>query len=492
MNSDIITKISCAELIFFGFKDDFLIKVLNYLNKSFSVFIFSWKHKNFYKTNQDYYDMFNLAKPYNLNKIIIEISKVEILKNKFLTSEFNECREYFDKMLNRVFIKKMSKEDSNLYFYNLLFFWHFIFSNNIKTKLITFDSTPHFPWDIVAFFVAKKFGIKILILKRTLISNRIVFSNDFREGYSNLIKNASNQKDKKKIINGRASSYWDKYSKDLIQSRIQNSKMDFIVLKKINQFLKNYFINIINLNRSYYNLNYLEYTYFVIAHLCKKLILRRLWKKNSIKKFNSSKKIIYFPLHFQPERSTDPEASKYSDQFHSIEILSKFIPDDWEIWVKEHPRQIPIEYPNIKRYHYRNKQDYLKLIKLKNVKLLNFDFSSEMGISKCEVVASCTGSILWEGLIKNKTAIRFGSTWHDDCKSCFYIDEVLKNKKFFSDQFNKKHTQIENNVNEFIDHLSDYSIFSSNSSLFVKKSNIEENILVNNFTSFIKSYINKN
>ena len=80
-------------------------------------------------------------------------------------------------------------------------------------------------------------------------------------------------------------------------------------------------------------------------------------EKNSIKNFNTAKKIIYFPLHFQPERSTDPEASKYSDQFSSIEILSKFIPNEWEIWVKEHPRQIPLEYPNIRRYHYRTKHD---------------------------------------------------------------------------------------------------------------------------------------
>ena len=51
---------------------------------------------------------------------------------------------------------------------------------------------------------------------------------------------------------------------------------------------------------------------------------------------------------------------------------------------------------------------------------------------------------------------------------------------------------IVNLVDEFIERLSEYSIISSNSSLFVKKSKIEENILVNNFTSFIKSYIKTN
>ena len=487
-----IQKISNAEVIFFGFRDDFLIKILNYLKKSLSVFIFSLKHNNFSKFNLNYYNIFNLTNPHNLKKIIIDISKTKKMKQKFLTSEFKECREYFDKIQSRVFIKKLSKKNSDLYFHNLLIFWHFVFSNNNMTKLIIFDSTPHFPWDIVAFFVAKKFNIKILIIKRTLISDRIVFSNDFREGYSNLIKNIFNLKDNKKILNGRISSYWDEYSKNLIQNRIQNSKIDYNFIRKLRQFFKNYLTNIINLKTSYYNLNHFEYTFFVIAHLYKKILLRRLWKKNALKNLNTTKKIIYFPLHFQPERSTDPEASKYSDQFSSIKILSKFIPKDWEIWVKEHPRQIPLEYPNIRRYHYRTKHDYLKLIKLKNVKLLNLDFPSELGINKCTVVASCTGSILWEGLLKNKIAIRFGSTWHDECKSCFYIEDVLNDKKFFDTKFDKKQTFIKKDVDEFINRLSDYSIISSNSSLFVKKSKIEENILVNNFTSFIKSYIKTN
>ncbi len=184
-----IRKISNTEIIFFGFRDDFLIKILNYLKKSLSIFIFSWKHNNFSKFNLNYYDIFNLTNPSNLKKIIIEISKTNMMKQKFVYSEFKECREYFDKIQSRVFIKKLNKKNSDIYFYNLLIFWHFIFSNNNMIKLIIFDSTPHFPWDIVAFFVAKKFNIKILIIKRTLISDRIVFSNDFRVGYSNLIKN---------------------------------------------------------------------------------------------------------------------------------------------------------------------------------------------------------------------------------------------------------------------------------------------------------------
>ena len=36
-----IRKISNTENNFFGFRDDFLIKILNYLKKSLSIFIFS-------------------------------------------------------------------------------------------------------------------------------------------------------------------------------------------------------------------------------------------------------------------------------------------------------------------------------------------------------------------------------------------------------------------------------------------------------------------
>ena len=169
--------------------------------------------------------------------------------------------------------------------------------------------------------------------------------------------------------------------------------------------------------------------------------------------------------------------------------MSKLLPSDWEIWVKEHPRQNPLEFPNIRRLNYRHIEDYYKLMKLKNVKFLSLEFPTEKALELSKMTASCTGSILWEGLINNKNVIRFGSTWHDSCKSCFHIEEFLNDKLLFKRINQINENEIKKNVDQFITDLSKYAIYSSNSDFFSKKSKVDERILIKNLVDFILQYL---
>ena len=51
---------------------------------------------------------------------------------------------------------------------------------------------------------------------------------------------------------------------------------------------------------------------------------------------------LLFALHFQPERSTMPEGGIFNDQILALKLLSQNIPDNFIIYVKEHPRQFDI------------------------------------------------------------------------------------------------------------------------------------------------------
>ena len=77
--------------------------------------------------------------------------------------------------------------------------------------------------------------------------------------------------------------------------------------------------------------------------------------KNKSEKPDLSKKFIYFALHYQPERSTDPQSSYYSDQLIPLSILNNLVPDDYVIYVKEHPRQLNDNFPDIRKKHFRSK-----------------------------------------------------------------------------------------------------------------------------------------
>ena len=57
------------------------------------------------------------------------------------------------------------------------------------------------------------------------------------------------------------------------------------------------------------------------------------------KLLNNGKKKIYFPLHFQPELTTSLLGENFDDQILIIERLSQFAGENYEIIVKENPRQ---------------------------------------------------------------------------------------------------------------------------------------------------------
>ena len=64
--------------------------------------------------------------------------------------------------------------------------------------------------------------------------------------------------------------------------------------------------------------------------------LSRVEKKyDEIKNFQKDKKIIFFPLHAQPELSTSLLGEKYEDQILVLERLNSFAKDKWIVIAKE-------------------------------------------------------------------------------------------------------------------------------------------------------------
>ena len=51
---------------------------------------------------------------------------------------------------------------------------------------------------------------------------------------------------------------------------------------------------------------------------------------------------VYFALHFEPERTTNPDGGFFHDQFLAIIHLRKILPEDVNIFVKEHPSQFKV------------------------------------------------------------------------------------------------------------------------------------------------------
>lgn len=107
---------------------------------------------------------------------------------------------------------------------------------------------------------------------------------------------------------------------------------------------------------------------------------------------------VYFPLHMQPEFTTDVRAPFCTNQTAIIENISKSVPLGYRVMVKEHPSmkgERPLRY-------------YRELKALYNVRLLSPSVDSHELIQQSNAVLTITGSAAWEAILYEKPVVVFG------------------------------------------------------------------------------------
>jgi hypothetical protein len=130
-----------------------------------------------------------------------------------------------------------------------------------------------------------------------------------------------------------------------------------------------------------------------------------------------SKQYIYIPLHYEPERSTIPQGGQFRNQFNVVDILSKTAPDEWRIYVKEHPSQ----FFRYKTGRGREIYDYHDLLCLENVSLVDHSASTFDLIDNSEAVATVTGTAGWEAVVRGTPALIFGYARYRQCEGTYNI-----------------------------------------------------------------------
>lgn len=121
------------------------------------------------------------------------------------------------------------------------------------------------------------------------------------------------------------------------------------------------------------------------------------------------KKYVLVALHYQPEETTCPNGGVYVDQLLVIELLSKCLPDDCTVLVKEHPMQF---YRNLEGGASRDKQFYDYAKSIDKVKFISTNSNQFELLRNAEGVATVTGTIGWEAAVKGKKVYLFGRSWY--------------------------------------------------------------------------------
>lgn len=406
---------------------------------------------------QDWFDANNAKIPHEISGNFYNTVDEDLLKDML------DCESVFYRMCDRRDFDGYSFNtiERKRHYYKLLNIWNYILKS-MKPDLILFTDSPHTLWDYVAYKLALKYNIPTLMHGtmyppgRCPLMHNIEKPEEFlvNKKYQELLGSSSEtlklSKDLEEYYESKRSSdkgfspkYMDKIlnkSKHNIFQKIFGTSLKivsklFIHNIKIFNYAwqytydRSFYVNKFRFYHSIVGLPLSEVEEFSRFPFFKKLFLvksikrknqRRLLKLKS--EYGSlttkqselyNEKFIYFPMHYQPERTTIPDAGLLNDQFMLVDLIARYLPEDWAVYVKEHPAQFDSSMP---AFNTRSKYDYLQMLENKNVKLVPTSVSSFELIEKSRAVATLTGTVGLEAVIQEKPALIGGYPWFTPCE----------------------------------------------------------------------------
>lgn len=117
---------------------------------------------------------------------------------------------------------------------------------------------------------------------------------------------------------------------------------------------------------------------------------------------------VYFGLHYEPERTTNPDGAEFHDQVLALIKLRSILPENVSIVVKEHPSQF---YSSMRGVQGRSPLFYEHISNINGVYLISSKEDSISLIRKSLFVSTITGSLANEAAILGKPALIFGDAW---------------------------------------------------------------------------------
>lgn len=327
------------------------------------------------------------------------------------------------------------KEALNIVKLNFLLVKNEIFGDN-KPDIVILPNVGSL-FHNVLYHYAKVNDVKCWSTYKSRLSNRQMLNNSIDMSFKYIFKDFEKFKpqakslefaknyleNSRKEIRGPAESDFknDPYFSSFNQFKRQLIKFIKLPKKTITTFFKNLnklnptvYRTLDNIKARHVFLNFFSETYNL---LCLKII-----KYDSLDKLG---KFAYFPLHVQPEISTNLLAPLFTNQFELIRQIAISLPYGITLVVKEHPLMIGR----------RKKKYYEKIQSLPNVKIINHNVETNEIINNknCELVTVISGTAGFEAALLGKKVIFFSDTY---CRLLPNVS-VLTDMTNFTEEYKK-------------------------------------------------------
>jgi hypothetical protein len=388
------------------------------------------------------------------NKKIHDVKELNIqfLKNKEnISINYNRLEEIEKKYTHFANLNKqiLCSQMTSMGFHDRFYYNQTTYEQNIYWLILNYDKTENLLEKLKPDYI---FDLDLSEIQRTIINevayyNKIPYINfEFTRYSSSVIPtfNLGNKQPEKYFMEvykknkneGNLEHYIKEVKKFRDQSKIMpnfyrknkifSNKYNFLNLFKDLILMSFNFIKIkffYYINRKYpvkYHTpmfsNPLKRLLFLSISYIRKFYLYSNYNKFFLNPLNE--RYVYFTLHVIPESSTFIKAPMYTNELSLIQSISKILPINWKLYVKEHPSMIG----------QRNLEFYKKISKIQNVKLVKMNAYQDPKpwIEKSEAVISISGSAALEAAMLNKPSIVFGEV-------CFSVISGVKVVKSFEE-----------------------------------------------------------
>ena len=377
-----------------------------------------WKH----------YDIASLTRPQN-STYFKDILNSEHYLDSNIKEIYPEAFLFYSRIAARLFFPPLSANSLEDQFQIDLLVASNLLSGFDCNDHIFFRDTPHHTFLVALFFYAKKKSINISIMRRTTLNQEIVFFDDFREYQTNLFSFEVREGSQERINNLLLKIEADGFSKRR-SDRLRDGKEAAGPRHKFRHFLWDLIRLILTgkfKRNEFYQLSRFTAIYEVLKAKTKAIYLKNYVRKRLINA-DLNRNYVYIALHYQPERSTDPEADMFARQISLIRFVKSALPVGWVIYVKEHPAQF-YRSMNFPEYYFRSTKFYNDIGSINDVFLVNASMNSEELVKAAKLVVSATGTAAWDALKVGVPALTLGHTFHSLCE---FSPKITDSKKLMN------------------------------------------------------------
>jgi len=284
-------------------------------------------------------------------------------------------------------------------------------------EFVLFFDIPHHPIDYITYilseilsipsFVTRGFAQTHLLVypRRRYISDRFPF---FDQDWLNQMKDLENAPyitDEMKSIIEEYSFFAfniNKYNKVHLGSRLSITEYLWKNLKSIKYYIKNKKLPDRFLDRIKAHFDFL-----FIQDIYRRVLLR-FYDKNTEEYVDFENNYLYFPLHYQPEASSNPLAGSFVNQEIVIDYITSNLPKGYLLYIREHPAYWHRKNSSESILESRSFGFYKRMVMNKNVRLINRNVHNYKLINFSKLVVTLTGTVAFEAFGFNKYALMFG------------------------------------------------------------------------------------